>query len=521
MDKAYQHLHRSHYGDTSINHLSNGKQGRLHFNFALETKPGKIKKGRRSLDDPFRILLLADLRGRAQSSIENEADLYSRPCLRMDGDEFDTILMKYAPYIDLPIGRINFRELDDFHPDQLYNNLEIFKFLRETREKLKDPNTFPEVAQQLRVEQDIPPSSEPGTAAVEPEMDVFDRLLGKSSKQSQHPRSDPPFNALSAMIREIVAPHILPAADPHLDQYIAAVDMAIAEQMRAILHDREFQNLEATWRGIWDLVTSLELDDNLELFLLDVGRKELFQDLKVHSDNLAASALYHQFIDKADGPPNGRFWSVIVGLYDFGYNEQDIELLTGLGYLAAHAGAAFLGGAAPSLICCNAFSQCLEPSEWASDLSQFNELRKSPVASRIGLTAPRVLMRLPYGKKSDEIESFDFEELSKDPDHENFLWGNSALACAKLLGMAFNRKGWAFKLEDCLNLEDLPAYPIHNEYGSELIPCAEVFMSERVSEEFFRRGIIALMSYRNRNAVRIQHFQSIADPPASLAGPWQ
>ena len=129
-------------------------------------------------------------------------------------------------------------------------------------------------------------------------------------------------------------------------------------------------------------------------------------------------------------------------------------------------------------------------------------------------------MRLPYGKGSDEIDAFTFSELGEEPEHGHFLWGSSALACAKLLGMAFHERGWAFSLEDRLDLEDLPAYTVHSETGKELKPCAEIIMTDRNGREISQRGLIALMGYRYRNAVRIRNIQSISDPPTSLSGPW-
>ena len=497
-----------------------GNDGRLNFGFDFRPNPDGATKGRRSGAEPFRILLLADLSGRAQRNIEDATDLGLRPCLRVDVDEYDSILMKYAPRIDWPIGRVDFKTLDDFHPDQLYRKLTVFESLRETRGKLSDPNTFSDMARVLRSEKRIEPSPQKSAGDMKFDDDVFNRLLGRPSTPSESSQATPTPDALSAMIQQIVAPYILPAVDPQLDQYIASVDMAIGNQMRAILHHRDFQAIETTWRGIWDLVTGLALDENLELVVLDVTKQELLVDLRTHMTDLTASGLHRQWVDKAIGAPAGHPWSVIVGHYEFGYGEEDIGLLAGLGLLASHAHAPFIADAGSSLLGCKSFAHSLEPSGWDSDLPLFNELRKSLVSPWIGLTAPRVLMRLPYGERSDEIDAFAFEELGGEPDHEHFLWGHSAVACAKLLGMAFQERGWSFTLEDRRDLEDLPAYIVHNEDEKALKPCAEIVMSERIGDEISRRGLIALMSYRHRNAVRIRNVQSISDPPTALSGPW-
>ena len=497
-----------------------GNDGRLTFGFDFQPRAGGTPTGRRSGDDPFRILLLADLSGRAQRNIQDARDLGSRPCLRVDVDDYESAMRTYAPRIDWPMGQILFKELDDFHPDQLYRQLDVFKSLRDMRAKLNDPNTFRETAQQLRTEGrvDQPPADRQADTA--PDEDVFGRLLGAPSERSDPPRDVPSSDALTTMIHRLVAPYIVPAADPQRDQYIASVDMAIGEHMRAILHHRDFQSLEATWRGIWELVTSLELDENLELVILDVTKKEILDDLRTHMADLTTSGLHRHWVDKAIGAPDARPWSVIVGHYDFEHSEEDIGLLAGLGLLASHARAPFLADAHPSLLGCPSLAHPLAPETWVADLPLFNELRTSMVSPWIGLAIPRVLMRQPYGQRSDEIDTFPFEELGAAPDHEQFLWGSSAVACAKLLGMAFQEQGWSMVPEAYLDLEDLPAYTVDTKEDKALMPCAEQWMSDRISDEVARRGLIAFMSYRHRNAVRVRTLQSIAEPPTALSGPW-
>ena len=59
----------------------------------------------------------------------------------------------------------------------------------------------------------------------------------------------------------------------------------------------------------------------------------------------------------------------------------------------------------------------------------------------LGLVWPRFLLRLPYGKGTDPISAFDYEEMPPDPQHDGYLWGNPALLCACMLGQAFGQTG--------------------------------------------------------------------------------
>ena len=45
----------------------------------------------------------------------------------------------------------------------------------------------------------------------------------------------------------------------------------------------------------------------------------------------------------------------------------------------------------------------------------------------IGLAAPRVLLRRPYGQRSDPIDSFTFDEFEGAPPQEELLWGHASL----------------------------------------------------------------------------------------------
>ena len=51
----------------------------------------------------------------------------------------------------------------------------------------------------------------------------------------------------------------------------------------------------------------------------------------------------------------------------------------------------------------------------------------------------------------------------------------------------------------------------------ELKPCAERLLSLRIGEEILKRGLMPVLSFRDRNAARFLRLQSIAEPPAALA----
>ncbi len=313
------------------------------------------------------------------------------------------------------------------------------------------------------------------------------------------------------------------AADQH--QLVASVDLAIGAEMRRVLHDPSFQALESTWRGVAWLLNELEFGEDLQLCLLDATRDELQQDLSAASSDPIASGWYQRVVAQETSPDGGRPWALMAGMYTFSMGKEDCGLLSALGAMASQAGGPFLAAASSRVLGCESLARSPDPKDWSAaaedDARFWTALRQSPVASWLGLALPRFLLRLPYGERTDELERFAFEEMTTPPEHGHYLWGNPALACAWLIGRSFLERGWSMEPGDLLEIGDLPAHSYESEGEIELQPCAEVRLTERAAEAMMGRGLMPLMSFKNRNAVRLLRFQSIADPARPLAGPWR
>src|SRR6202035_176342 len=121
-------------------------------------------------------------------------------------------------------------------------------------------------------------------------------------------------------------------------------------------------------------------------------------------------------------------------LYTFGPGEN--AQLASIARLAAACQTAFVAAASPHLVGCRSFGEQADPDDWSAGLSRGFEglaaLRRMPEAAHLGLAMPRFLLRQPYGKGSDPIESFEFEEMTTLPEHESYLWGNPAFLCGLL-----------------------------------------------------------------------------------------
>ncbi len=479
----------------------------------------------------MRILLMGNFSGHAEAA----GPLDRRAIRQVDVDNFEQLMARYAPSVSLQLsegeharGDLSFSELGDFHPDSLFQRLDLFKRLRQLRGRLLDANMFSAAAAELRCEAsvvDLSSATEETADALlspEPEGDMFERLLGREASTSVT-REAVPKAGIEQFIQHVVAAHIVPEADPQQAAYVASVDDAISEQMRSLLHAPGFQALEAIWQSLHRLVTGVETNESLKLYTLDLTKAELLADLASADDTPEKCSLYQLLVEQGIGSAGGEPWSVLVGDFIFDAGEEDITALHAMGQLAAQAGGPFLATASPQLLGCDTITEPVE--KWAglegAAAQRWQALRQSAAARWLGLALPRPLLRLPYGKGGEEIGSFAFEENPLPPGkHEDYLWGSPVFACAQLLADAFIERGWALEPGDRLDIEDLPAYTFEFDGERQMLPCAEAWISERAGEVILQQGIMPLLSYRNRNAVRVMRFQALAFSPMILFGPW-
>ena len=486
--------------------------------------------GRPRSERPFNLLVLADFSGPTRPSA---GDLEKRRIFPVDLDSLDALWSELRPTLALQAGdmqiRFGPRELEDFHPDRLYRSLPVFEELRALRRRLLDPATAQQALGDLLRSRGplegelVGGRNEEPAADDEAAGDLFQRLLGRSGGHAPtEPATAKGMAQLDAFIHDLVAPHIVRAPDPRTDTAVASVDLATAGLMRGILHDSDFQALEARWRALTDLVHELELGDDLRLFVCDVRRQELLAALPDPGQSLQESALIQLLVERRRQAADDTPWTVIIGDYRFGSEREDIALLTALGAAAAASGAVFLGGARPQILGCSSPAELADAKYWSAGGDHhelWQSLRRSPVASHIGLALPRVLGRQPYGRGSDEIESFEFEELP-ERRHEQYLWLNPAFACGRLLAQAFTHDSWAMEPGAHLDLGALPAHHFSEDGERRLQPCGEILLPETTMVAMLEQGLMPIVSYRNQNTAVLGRFQSIAEPLQPLAGSW-
>jgi type VI secretion system protein ImpC len=477
------------------------KGGGMNFDLTFKSRSDEQRS-----EEPPGIAILGDFG--SQTSV---AESKSSDPLRVDCDNFDEVFAKIGVGLDLPSSaeraaeiKLRFRTLDDFHPEQLLPQLKTLANLAELRSKLFHPESMDAAAKELQEVLKIgalPPVTPP--ASNESTEEMLGRLLGKPASE---PSRATTAGLANRLIQQIVGANV-PSVHPQQSQLVALADAELSVRLRAILHHTAFQAIEAAWRGLDFLVRNIA--GEVKLYVINLCQNDLAKMLS--GEDVAKSVIYKQ-LEKIRP-------AVVLGVYTFG--PQDHTLLARIARLANACHTAFVAGASPHLVGCGSFGAQPDPDDWttrSSDaLEGFRALRRMPEAVHLGLAMPRFLLRQPYGKGSDTIDAFSFEEMPVKPEHESYLWGNPAFLCGHLLADQFESFDSDQDVHGGGEVSGLPIHKFTSDGETQVKPCAEAWLSERAAEAILSHGIMPVLSVHGRDAVQLLTLRALSDPPRPLA----
>jgi type VI secretion system protein ImpC len=451
---------------------------------------------------PMRIALLGDFGGGALSGrLDTGAALAKRKPLNVEFDSLEDAMARLGLTLRLPLGTdgapvdVNLTELESFHPDELYRNLEIFSALASLRKKLNNPATFAAAAASMKdwAQDDTPAASRVGShdraRGASPSsgatLDDFARLTGRPASRAAE-------TSIDALLRSIVSPFVVPSAAPGKDALVASVDKALADAMRAVLHQPDFQNIESLWRGVDFLLRRIETSHQLQVHLIDISAEEFAADLS-SVDDLADSGLYKLLVERPSEDADGGY-SHVAGCFLFDATPPHAELLGRAARVCAHAGAPFI-----TAIDSGAFTDRRKALHRLVQ-EAFEALRGLPEASYLALLAPRFLLRHPYGKASDPISSFAFEEFTPASGLRGMLWGHPALLALSVLATR----------DAPLTIGDLPFHHFRDADGDSVaLPCTERLLGTDAAVRLRDSGINALLANKGAAQVRLAGLEAI------------
>ena len=466
-------------------------------------KPGKARPN--DPQSPMHILILADWLGETRASVPPGE---GRP-VKIDIDNFYQVMAKMGPSLSLDDHeKLDFSDIEDFHPDRLCQRLSSLKDLVLLYKGLDDPVRLRELMDQLHQPKD-PSPTRPASADKATELEQL--LGGRPTEQARDTAGE---SRVRKLIGEVVSPHLIDtrSAEPHRQAVLAR----LIEEMNAVLQDPRFQSLEANWRGLWWLVSQLVSED-IQLALLPMNREELMLDLQAAGADLEKTAIHRQIVGNSGRPS----WSLVLGLHEFGPDVEDIMALTAIAMIAEAAAVPFIASASPCLVGCDEPRNLVDPMLWKvgpedEALELWQSLRQSSAGHWIGLVVPGVLARLPYAPATDPIESFEFSEHFADGNGLPMFSG--ALAAAAALGINFENHGDRMNPTTPVALQDLPGFSFSRDGEACFQSAVEVALPDRAMDGLIQQGLTPLAGAVNRTDVYVPACYALSG--GALRGRW-
>jgi type VI secretion system ImpC/EvpB family protein len=244
---------------------------------------------------------------------------------------------------------------------------------------------------------------------------------------------------------------------------IAQLDEAIGRQTDAILHHPRFQQLEASWRSLAWLVTHTDAaadggGGEVQIRVLQASKRELARD-RAGAVEFDRTALWRKVYEDEFGTAGGTPYGLLVADYEFGRHPDDVDLLAGLGEVAAASFAPLVASPQPDLFGIDSLQDLeaapnLDTLHAGADYVKWRSLRGREESRFLGLVLPRVLARLPYDgwigstdsaaqpERSWGDRGFRYREQVDGPNGGQRLWTGAAWAFAGVVIAEFCRSGW-------------------------------------------------------------------------------
>ena len=356
------------------------------------------------------------------------------------------------------------------------------------------------------------------------EADEFANLL----KQNFKPRSDRAASevesAVQTLVTQALADSSVVKADviDTIEEMIARLDEKLSAQMNEVLHAPEFQQLESAWRGLNYLVFNSETDASLKIRVMNVGKSELYRNLKLYPGaRWDQSPLFKAVYESEFGQLGGEPYGALIADYHFSHAPTDVQLLRDLSKIASAALAPLITGADPNLLNMDSWTELMNPRDIGKlmdtpDYAAWKGLRDSVDSRYVALCMPRVLARVPYGAKSEPVEEFALEEDTDGHKGEKYSWMNAAYAMGVNVNRAFKEYGWTVRIRGVQSggeVINLPTHTFPTDDGGVDLKCpTEIAITDRREAELSKAGLISIIHRKNTDKAAFIGAQSVYRP---------
>ena len=355
------------------------------------------------------------------------------------------------------------------------------------------------------------------------EESLLDQIVGQSKvakSSSEHARAK---DIIGELVQEVMNGTVVMSSNlcATLDARVAQLDELISDQLSAVMHAPEFQQLESSWRGLHYLCKQTSTSPMLKIKVFNTNKKELVRDFQTAID-FDQSALFKKVYEEEFGTFGGAPFAAIVGDFEIGRQPTDMYFIEQMSHVAAAAHAPFVSGASPELLGLESFTDLGKPRDLAKifdtvEYAKWKSFREAEDSRYVGLTLPHFLGRLPYNPKDGTtVEGFNYVEDVNGTDHSKYLWVNAAYAFGARLTNAFELYGWCAAIRGVEGgglVEDLPTHTFKTDDGEIALKCpTEIAITDRREKELSDLGFIPLVHCKNTDYAAFFAAQSVQKP---------
>jgi len=342
---------------------------------------------------------------------------------------------------------------------------------------------------------------------------ISETRIGRDEEQHEQSRRE-----IATLVEEAMKGTLRVSKDIEatINARIADIDQLMSSQLNEILHYKDLQKLEASWRGLHFLVMSSETSTMLKIKVLNSSKEELRRDLD-RAVEFDQSAMFKKVYEEEFGTFGGAPFGALIGDYEFGRHPQDVAMLEKISAVAAAAHAPFFSAASSELFNLDSYTEVGTPRDLSKifdtvEYAKYKSFRESDDSRFLGLTLPHILMRLPYGPDTVPVEAFNFVENVDGKEHSKYLWGNAAYALATRLTDAFAKYNWCAAIRGVEGgglVEGLPTHTFRTDEGEIAMKCpTEIAIGDRREKELSDLGFIPLVHCKNTDYAAFFGMQS-------------
>src|SRR5437899_10875737 len=158
--------------------------------------------------------------------------------------------------------------------------------------------------------------SQPAQAAQQ-ETSLLDQVITQTRSRNDEQRQES-RRQIATLVEEVMQGQVRLSKDLEatINARIADIDQLLTRQLNEILHHKEFQKLEASWRGLHYVVQQSETSPMLKIRVLNASKEDLRRDLE-RAVEFDQSALFKKIYEEEYGTFGGAPYAAFIGDYEF------------------------------------------------------------------------------------------------------------------------------------------------------------------------------------------------------------